>query len=157
LALFRFDRTWDFPVEPSELWAKLSRTEDFHRWWPWLRALQGGELVPGSRAEAVVRAPLPYTLRFSVDVLEVVPEQLVAARVSGDLEGPARLEVAPRPEGSSARLVWEMDVRRPLLRAAARVGRPALEWGHDWVVASGIEQFRRALDGVGDSHDDDRA
>jgi polyketide cyclase/dehydrase/lipid transport protein len=151
LAPFRFDRTWDFPVEPPELWAKLSRTGEFRRWWPWLRHLQGGELVPGARAEAVVRAPLPYALRFSVEVLEVVPQQLVAARVSGDLEGPARLEVAPSPGGSSARLVWEMEVRRRLLRVGARVARPAMEWGHDWVVASGIEQFRRALDGVGNS------
>jgi hypothetical protein len=28
------------------------------------------------------------------------------------------------------------------------MARPAMKWGHDWVVASGIRQFRRALDGV---------
>jgi uncharacterized protein YndB with AHSA1/START domain len=145
---FRFDRTWEFPVGPDQLWATLSRTEDFHRWWPWLRGLEGAALLPGARAEAVVRAPLPYTLRFTVEVLEVVPQQLVDTRVRGDLDGPARLEVAPREGGSTARLVWEMEVRRPLLRATARVARPAMEWGHDWVVASGIRQFRRALDGV---------
>jgi hypothetical protein len=96
----------------------------------------------------VVRAPLPYSLRFTVEVLEVVPNRLVDARVSGDLDGPARLEVAPRGDGSSARLVWAVEVRKPLLRSAARWARPAMEWGHDWVVSSGIRQFRRALERV---------
>jgi uncharacterized protein YndB with AHSA1/START domain len=148
---FRFDRTFEFPVGPDELWATLSRTQDFHRWWPWLRTLRGAELAPGARAEAVVRAPLPYSLRFEVEVLDVVPLELVDARVTGDIDGPARLEVAPHELGSTARLVWEVELRRPFLRAASRVARPAMEWGHDWVVASGMRQFRRALDGVGDS------
>ena len=48
-------------------------------------------------------------------------------------------------DGSRARLVWLLEVRRPALRMAAVVGRPVLQWGHDWVVANGVEQFRNAV------------
>lgn len=71
---------------------------------------------------------------------------LVAARVGGDLEGPARLELAPCDGGSEARLVWSLVLRRPLLIATERVARPAMVWGHDRIVGVGLRQFRdRAL------------
>jgi uncharacterized protein YndB with AHSA1/START domain len=144
---FRFDRTWTFPVPPEELWRVLARTDEFRRWWPWLRELSGDGLVPGGRSACVVRAPVPYTLRFTVTVAELVPGRLVDAVVDGDLAGPARLELASGHDGGSvARLAWEMELCRPALRAAARLGRPLMEWGHDWVVATGVDQFlRRAL------------
>ena len=143
---FRFDRTWVFPVAPKAFWRAISRTRDFPRWWPWLRRLDGDGLVEGGRADALVRGPIPYNLEFTVAVDELVPERRVDASVDGDVSGPARLEVDAHPDGSQVRLSWTMELRRPRLRAAARVARPVMEWGHDWVVANGVEQFlRRAL------------
>ncbi len=158
LAPFRFDRTWTFAVPPDDRWAVLERTGDFPRWWPWLRELSGDGLVPGGRNRCVVRAPIPYTLRFTVAVDELVPGRLVGAEVDGDLAGPARLEIAHADGeggGSTVRLAWEMELRRPVLRAAARVGRPVMEWGHDWVVGTGVEQFLGRALRVEVAHDDD--
>ena len=158
LAPFRFDRTWTFEVPPRELWAVLERTGEFRRWWPWLRELSGDGLVPGGRNRCVVRAPIPYALRFTVTVAELVPGRVVGAEVDGDLAGPARLEIVPTDDaggGSTVRLEWEMELRRPVLRAAARVGRPLMEWGHDWVVGNGVEQFLRRALRVDVPHDHD--
>ena len=157
LDLFRFDRTWTFDVAPDELWRVLERTDEFPRWWPWLRELSGDGLVAGGRTECVVRAPIPYTLRFTVGVRAVLPGRLVDAVVEGDLAGPARLEIdaAENNPGSVVRLAWDMELCRPVLRAAARVGRPVMEWGHDWVVTNGVEQFVRRALRVHGSHDHD--
>lgn len=157
---FRFDRTWTFAVPPDELWRVLARTDDFRRWWPWLREFSGDGLVPGGRSACVVRAPVPYTLRFTVAVRELVPGRLLDAVVDGDLAGPARLEVRPGDgdgdgDGSVARLAWEMELCRPVLRAAARFGRPLMEWGHDWVVTTGVEQFLARALRVNDTYDRD--
>lgn len=132
-----------FPVAPAELWGALSRTDRFQEWWPWLRTFESDGLVEAGVAHCVVRAPVPYSLRFDVTVVEVVPQRLVDTRVSGGLEGPARLEVTAHPHGSEARLSWELELREPLLRAASQVARPVMEWGHNWVVDSGVRQFRR--------------
>jgi hypothetical protein len=94
-------------------------------------------------AHCVVRGPLPYELRFSVHVEEVVEAERVVTRVSGALEGPARLELTDSGVGCEAWLAWEVHVRDPALRAAARVGRPVMVWGHDLVVDRGVRQFRR--------------
>jgi hypothetical protein len=111
--------------------------------WPWLRGFESGGVEEGRTTHCTVRAPLPYSLRFSVTVLRVEPARLIETEVGGDIAGPARLEMGPAPEGSTARLVWSVEVRDPVLRAGARLGRPLMEWGHEWVVANGVNQFRR--------------
>ncbi len=174
LALFRFDRAWVFEAGPDQVWDAVSRTEDFPRWWPWLRSFDGEGLVEGGRSTCVIRAPIPYSLSFFVEVHRIVPGRLVETVVGGDLEGPARLEIAPLGTGdvpgmpagaggvagipvggTSVRMTWEMELRRPLLRAAARFARPVMEWGHDWVVSTGVDQFRRKALGVRIGHDRD--
>jgi uncharacterized protein YndB with AHSA1/START domain len=147
---FLFDRRFDLDTTPAELWAVLSRTDQYPIWWSWLRTLEGGDLRAGAVAHCVVRAPLPYTLRFDVAVEDVVPHQLVSTKVSGDLEGPARLEIEPRPIGCAARLAWTLNLRDTLLGPLSAVARPAMAWAHNWVVEVGFRQFeRRALDGYG--------
>jgi hypothetical protein len=134
-----------FPVPPERLWAVVADTGDYQKWWSWLRVLEG-DLVEGTTARCEIRSPLPYSLRFTVSLAEVVPSRLVRADIDGDLRGPARLELDRHPDGVEARLVWEVELTRRLLRNAASVARPAMEWGHDWVVRNGVEQFcRRAL------------
>ena len=144
---FTFDQAWVFPVTPARLWGVVSQTERFQEWWPWLRTFDSPGLVEGTTSECVVRAPVPYNLRFRVQILALVPEQLVDTRVSGDLDGPARLEVDAHPTGCQARLTWSLELQEPLLRAGAWAARPMMEWGHNWVIESGVRRFRAvALD-----------
>jgi uncharacterized protein YndB with AHSA1/START domain len=150
--VFRFDRTFDFDAPPQTLWAALTRTDEYRNWWTWLRVFDVEGLHQGATARCVVRAPIPYSLRFDVFVEEVVPARLVVASVGGDIEGPARLEISDGAGGSGARarLTWEVTVRNRFLATAARWTRPVMEWGHEWVVATGVAQFRRrALAGSG--------
>jgi hypothetical protein len=91
----------------------------------------------------VIRAPLPYALRVTVDVERVVQPERVETRVSGDLDGPARLEIAPTASGCSARLVWSLELCEPWLARLARFTRPVLTWAHDRVISSGVRQFER--------------
>jgi uncharacterized protein YndB with AHSA1/START domain len=147
---FGFDRSWEFELPPDQLWALLSDTSAFPTWWPWLRAFDPIPLEAGASTRCVIGPPLPYVLTVDIAIAEVVTERLVRVDVAGDVQGPARLEVEPRDNGSVARLAWDVEVRRPMLRAAARVARPVLLWGHDWVVRNGVEQFRRRAIGNGD-------
>jgi carbon monoxide dehydrogenase subunit G len=141
---FVYDKTFRFPVSRDALWDAINDTEQFPRWWPWLRSFDatGEKLVPGTVARCAVRAPLPYTLEFEVRIEDVAAGRSIDTVVSGDLEGPARLELGGDDEGSAARLTWSVELRVPLLSAASRVARPVLVWAHDRVVSSGVEQFR---------------
>jgi len=142
---FTFDRTWAFDVPVERLWAAVADTSRFPEWMPWLEADALGPLEVGTVARFAVDPPLPYKLQLTVAVQHVEPGALVETIVSGDLAGPARLEVAPRGAGSTARLAWSLEVRRRLLLVGERVARPVMVWGHDAVVAKGLERFEAAL------------
>jgi uncharacterized protein YndB with AHSA1/START domain len=150
---FRFDRAWQFAVPSEQLWATFERTDRYREWWPWLRALDvdGDGLVAGAVARVVIQAPLPYQLHCTVHVEEADPPRLLVARVTGDLDGPARLELEPTVAGTDARMAWSLDVKSSLLRPLATVARPALAWAHDRIVERGLVQFEaHALEGVED-------
>jgi hypothetical protein len=149
-APFRYDRTFDFDVERDVLWDALNDTDRYPSFWPWLRRFDAPGLIEGAVAHCAVRAPLPYTLEFSVHVQSVEPGRAVDTQVRGDLAGPARLFVAPDGrDRSTARLAWEVELRLPMLSLASRVARPVLVWAHDQVVATGVEGFRRGAFGSG--------
>jgi hypothetical protein len=140
---FRFDRTWHFGVTPNELWATLAQTDRYQEWWPWLRdfSVAGDPLSAGAAAHAVIQAPLPYQLRCTIHVDEAVPERILRTHVDGDLAGPARLELTPADDGTTARLEWALELQAPVLRSLAMVARPAMRWAHDRIVERGLTQF----------------
>jgi uncharacterized membrane protein len=142
---FEFDRTWVFDVPVARLWAAVSDTSRFPEWFPWLDGATLGPLEAGTTSRFTVNPPLPYKLHLEVDVQRVVPCSSVEGSVRGDVAGPARLEVGEHPEGSLARLVWSLRVQRPVLAAAERIARPVMVWGHDAVVARGLDRFRAVL------------
>ena len=143
-APFEFDRTWRFSVSPEDLWATVSRTDDYTSWWTWLRECDADGLSVGSVARCVIQAPLPYRLRLAISVDTLEPVRLIATTVGGDLEGPAHLEIAPDDGGGSrARLAWRLELADAVLSRLAVVARPAMSWAHDRVVESGVRQFER--------------
>jgi Polyketide cyclase / dehydrase and lipid transport len=144
---FTFDRAWHFGVTPAELWSTLAQTDRYREWWPWLRTFalddpdDGDALGTGRTARVVIQAPLPYQLHCTVHVERAAPDEHLVTTVDGDLQGPARLELQAVDGGTEARLAWAFELRAPLLRTLALVGRPAMAWAHDRIVERGLVQF----------------
>jgi hypothetical protein len=84
---------------------------------------------------------LPYQLRCTIRVEDASVDERLTTRVEGDLAGPARLELQAVDGGTEARLAWELELRAPLLRSLAVLGRPAMAWAHDRIVERGLAQF----------------
>ena len=146
----RSDRRHRFDVDRQVLWAAITSVEDFSAWWPWLRGFDGERLAVGETWDCTVQPPLPYSLHFVLEIDEVVPYELVTARVSGDLTGSARLEVrdlsSEEETRSEIRLTSDLEPANPVLRTFALMARPVVRFGHDWVLDTGVQQFRsRAL------------
>ena len=140
-APFVYRQTFALPSPVDEVWASLERLDDYQRWWPWLVGFELNGLAEGATAACTVQAPLPYRLRFAVDLVEVEAGRLVDGVVSGDLAGPARMELAPSRTGSLATLSWQLEPHGRLVRVLGATARPVLRWGHDRIVEAGLRQF----------------
>jgi uncharacterized protein YndB with AHSA1/START domain len=142
----RSDRRHAFAVSPEELWDAMARVDAYRQWWPWLRHFDAAALHPGEVWSAVVQPPVPYQLRFALRLDDVRAPHHASAAVTGDIEGTARLEIDPTPSGSEVHLVSDLSPTNAVLRAVAQVAAPMVRFGHEWVLDTGLRQFRdRAL------------
>ena len=141
--MIRSDRRYRVDVAPDALWQALATPEGFRRVWPWLREFDGERLVAGEVWHCAVRAPLPYTVRFTVHIDEVVPPQSVTATVRGDIAGTARFDVAGDGDGSSLRLRSELAPSSRAFAVLAHVAGPLVRRSHDRILDMGAAQFGR--------------
>lgn len=141
--MIRSERTWRFDLPRDQLWEAIAQTDQYRRWWPWLRRFEALGFVEGDVWSCTVQPPLPYWLRFSVTLERVEDRALVEASVAGDIRGAATLLVADDADGSTIRLTSDLEPSAPVLQAFALAARPMVVWGHDWVLDRGVSQFRR--------------
>lgn len=144
----RSDREYRFDQPPDVVWDALARVEDYRAWWPWLRRFDAPGLVPGASWRCTIRPPLPYALRMTIRLDDVQPEAHVAARVTGDIQGDATVDLTPAGHGCVVQLRSTLAPSGPPLRTVARFAPWLARYGHDWVLDTGLRQFRkRALGG----------
>ena len=137
-----------FGLTPDELWDRIEDVDQFEGWWPWLTEfrLEGNGLEEGSILHGVVSPPLPYRMRLRIELGRCDRPHAVDAVIGGDLTGDARLRIRPEVEGCRVGVAWTIEVHQPVMRVAARVGRPVLQWGHDRVVEMTVAGFRQRIE-----------
>lgn len=139
------DRVDPMPVGPEALWARLGDVGAYPGWWPWLRAFDARALRAGETWRATISPPLPWRLTVAIHLEEVVEAERVVARLTGDIAGPARLELRPDPGGTLLALRAELAPAKPALRALAATARPLAQASHDHVIVRALDQLRRHL------------
>ena len=139
------DRRFRFDADRDTVWRALTSVEAYPTWWPWLRDFDGHQLAAGEHWRCTVQPPVPYRLRFTLCVDEVVDRERVAATLSGDLVGTAHLELSSTGSSSEIRLVSSLAPAHVVVRGVARVAQPVARYGHDWVLRTGVRQFAAAL------------
>ncbi len=137
----RSDRWYDVPARRDDVWDAFARPGRFREWWPWLVAFDGDELAQGRRWACTVAPPLPYRVRFTLDLTLVDAPNAVEAAVDGDVVGDARLELTDAGTGSRVHLVSDLAPGNAALQAFALLAQPLVRRGHDWVLDTGARQF----------------
>lgn len=141
------DRRLGFETDRSTVWSAITDIERYQEWWPWLRSFDADAFEAGSRWRCRVKPPMPYTLRFEIVLTEVVPEERARATIEGDISGRAELTAHDRGTACELRLVSDLHASHVALRIFGWLARPVAVRGHDWVLDTGAQQFRRvALD-----------
>ena len=139
-------KTLHFAHARSDVWAAMADVDAYRQWWPWLRIFEARALRSGDEWRCTVRPPLPYTVSFVISLADVVKEEHVTARVSGDIGGTAELTLHGRDGDCEVVVRSDLQPRSGFLRVLATTLPPVARFGHDWILATGAKQFEaRAL------------
>jgi hypothetical protein len=135
------DRRYTFAVDPERFWTLIADVDSYRDWWPWLRSFDAGGLDPGERWQCTVQPPLPYRVRFTVTLDEIIASSSISTTIAGDIVGVARLDIAPREDGCEIRLRSALGPDSRVLRVVAATALPLVRFGHNWVLDTGAQQF----------------
>lgn len=137
----RTDRRYPLDGPPQRAWDALTRVEEYQRWWPWVRRFDARALAPGARWQAKIRVPMPWSLRFTLDIDAVEAPERVDATISGDIEGTATITLEPDGTDAVIHLRADLAPRHRLLRAVNRLAPSVSRRLHDRVVDKAFRQF----------------
>jgi uncharacterized protein YndB with AHSA1/START domain len=132
---YRFRSVWELPAPPAAVYEVLARAEDYPRWWPQVRSVTSLDETSGV---AVFRSFLPYELTVTAREQRRDPAAgILEIAMSGDLAGWARWTLTARGAGTRAVYEQRVEVRQPLMRRFALLGRPVFLANHAWMMRGG--------------------
>lgn len=141
------DSFW-FPATPNDLWADLTRTDLYPRWWRWMRAIEveGDWPRAGSALSFRVVAPIPYPMRLRTEVVRADEPTVLEVRVTGSLQGRGGLRFAAEAPGTRATVTWNVEIASARLRPVIHLARPVLVRAQHWAVRVALRGFRAHLE-----------
>ena len=149
---YHFVTTWQFSAPLPTVWSVVLDIERYPGWWKNFRRVsitRGDGKSVGSLIECEVRGSLPYSLKYSVEVIEAELHRHVLLRSQGDLVGTGRWAFSMEEPGiTSARYHWDVATTSQILNLAAPLVRGALARNHEQVMANGYEALRPRIEGA---------
>ena len=143
---YHFLTDWRFKAPLPRVWSVVLDIERYPGWWKnfrKVRVTRGDGRNVGSVIECEVRGSLPYSLTYSLEVLEAEEYRHILLRSTGDLVGTGRWAFAELEPGTvQALYYWDVATTNPILNLIAPLARGALARNHQQVMANGYAALR---------------
>lgn len=143
---YHFVTDWRFHAPLERVWSVVLDIERYPGWWKNFRRVniaRGDGKSIGSLIECEVRGSLPYSLKYSLEVLEAEQHRHILLRSGGDLVGTGRWAFAQADDGvTAAQYFWDVATTNRILNLVAPLARSALARNHEQVMANGYRALR---------------
>jgi hypothetical protein len=119
--------------------------ERYPDWWTnfrKVRVVQGDGKSIGSMIWCEVRGSLPYSLRYTLEVMQADEYRCLSLRSTGDLVGTGRWEFQELPNETQALYYWDVATTNPILNLIAPLAKGLLARNHQEVMANGYAALR---------------
>ncbi len=141
---YHFLTRWKFRGPVEKIYKILSAGKDYPRWWK--PAYVACREVAPRKIEALVRARLPYTLKFTTELIREVPNREFEIRATGELDGRGLWKFHPDGEFTHLEFFWDVQATKPLMRRLSFLLKPLFVWNHNWVMDTGESALQAEVD-----------
>ena len=142
---YHFVTEWRFKAPLARTWSVVLDIQHYPEWWKnfrRVRLVQGDGKSIGSIVWCEVRGSLPYSLRYSLEVLEVTEYRHLLLRSTGDLVGTGRWAFSEADGATEATYYWHVATRNPILNLIAPLAKSLLARNHQQVMANGYAALK---------------
>jgi hypothetical protein len=142
---YHFVTDWRFRAPLQRVWEVVLDIERYPGWWKNFRQVaitRGDGRSIGSIIECEVRGSLPYSLRYSLEVMEADQYRHILLRSTGDLVGTGRWAFSGGHPEARAVYYWDVATTNPILNLVAPLAKGALARNHERVMANGYAALR---------------
>jgi hypothetical protein len=149
---YHFVTEWRFRAPLDKVWSVVLDIQHYPGWWKNFRKVEivrGDGKSVGSMIECEVRGSLPYSLRYTLEVIEALLHQRIVLRSTGELVGTGRWEFSNVDTFTAKALYfWDVSTTNTILNLIAPLARRALASNHDRVMANGYQALRLHMEGA---------
>ena len=147
---YAFRTVWRVAGTAAEVRHVLADGPALPRWWPAVylgvdTLSEGDERGVGGEIAMVTKGWLPYTLRWTLRVVEPITDSGYAVTATGDLNGTGRWTFHQDGPEVVITYDWQVSATKPLLRRLTWLLRAVFAANHRWAMARGEESLRLEL------------
>src|SRR5262249_19602043 len=129
---------------PERIFEILKDGPRYSQWWQ--PAYVETKKISEKKVESLVRARLPYTLRFTTEWVREEKPREIEIRSQGELAGTGLWTLKQDGDFTEVQFFWDVRAEKPLVRWLSFILKPLFRWNHDWVMKTGEGCLQRELD-----------
>jgi uncharacterized protein YndB with AHSA1/START domain len=145
---YRFLDRWVVAAPIERVYDAIGDVLGYKHWWTdFVLRATGDEAppAPGKRNELLVKAYLPYTVDFGLEVIGAERPRRILARLSKDFGGTGEWVLEETADATVATLDWRPFVNHALIRHLTPALRPLFRSNHNWAMRHGERHIREYL------------
>jgi hypothetical protein len=143
---FHFITAWSVDATVEEVYQIIKDSSRLGDWWPsvYLDVKVIDEGFPngiGKKVALWTKGFLPYTLRWTFEVVQIIPNERIVIEPSGDFTGKGIWTFSKTARGANANYDWDINFDKKYLAAFTPLLRPIFAWNHRWAMSKGLESL----------------
>lgn len=147
MARFHFITNWELPTMVGEVYPIIKDSSRLSEWWPSVylevKTIKDGNTSGiGKIVSLYTKGYLPYTLRWTFEVMEVITNEKIALRAFGDLNGKGVWTFKQEGKICKVSYDWDISFDKPYLSKLTCLLRPIFSFNHKWAMKRGLESLQ---------------
>jgi hypothetical protein len=143
---YHFVTRWQFDAPIEVVFSIIEKGEEFPRWWPEVYLSVRSEKLGrsdkvGDKLHLHTRGWLPYTLRWTAEVVEIAGPTRLEFKATGDFVGRGIWNLTQNGSKTDVRFDWHILAEKPILRHLSFIAKPIFSWNHEWAMGIGYKRF----------------
>ncbi len=112
--------------------------KDGPRYAEWWKPAYRSSIKTGpEKVASTIRAKLPYTLKFTTELIRENPPHEFKIRSTGELVGTGLWKLKQVDSQTEVDFFWDVRADKFLVRWLSFLFKPFFSWNHDWVMEVG--------------------